>query len=397
MRILIISQYFWPESFKINDIALGLQEKGHEVSILTGIPNYPKGEFYEGYDSKSSNEMWNGIKIYRSKIYPRKQGGISLFINYLSFVVFGWLKVNSIKENFDRILVYEPSPVTVGIPAINAGKKFKAPYYFWVQDLWPESLDSAGGIKNKYILSFFDKVTKLIYKKAEKVLVQSEGFKDYILNQGVPEEKIIFYPNSTELLYVSKLATKEYLDKLPKGFNLMFAGNLGESQGLNVFIDAAEILENKGIKVNWIFLGDGRNRPIMEQAIAEKNLKNFYMLGSFPAEQMPEFFACADALLVSLKKAPIFELTIPSKLQSYMACGKPIIASLDGEGAKVINLAKCGFASSAENAKLLAENIIQLYKLIAEDRNEMGKNALTYFNHNFEREMLLTRLENILK
>ncbi len=397
MKILIVSQYFWPESFKINDIALGLKEKGHQVSVLTGVPNYPKGEFYDGYNSKSGDEVWNGIKIYRAKLYPRKSGGVNLFLNYLSFVIFGWLKVNAIKEKFDRILVYEPSPVTVGIPAMNASKKFTAPYYFWVQDLWPESLDSAGGIKNKYIISFFDKVTKLIYKKAEKVLVQSEGFKDYILEQGVPEDKIIFYPNSTELLYVSKHASEEYLEKLPRGFNLMFAGNLGESQGLNVFIEAAAIIQKKDVNINWIFLGDGRNKPIMEKMIAEKNLNNFFLLGSFPAEEMPDFFACADALLVSLKKAPIFALTIPSKIQSYMACGKPIIASLDGEGAKVVNQSNCGYASSAEDSELLAENILRFYKLSPEDRNIMGNNALSYFNNNFEREMLLSKLENILK
>lgn len=396
MRILIISQYFWPESFKINDIALGLKEKGHNVSVLTGIPNYPKGEFYQGYNSKPMDEIWNGIKIYRSKLWPRKQDGINLFLNYFSFVVFGWLKVNSIKENFDSILVYGPSPVTVGIPAIKASKKFKAPYYFWVQDLWPASLDSAGGVKNKYILSYFDKITKLIYKKSEKILVQSEGFTDYILNQGVPKGKIIFYPNSTESFYTSKLESEEYLKKLPEGFNLIFAGNLGESQGLNVFIEAAEIVKEKGINLNWIFLGDGRNKDLMEKIIEDKNINNFYFLGSFPSEEMPEFFACADALLASLKKAPIFTRTIPSKIQSYMACAKPIIASLDGEGASVIHNSECGFVSPAENADMLAKNVIKFYKLSDSERIKMGNNALKYFNNHFERKMLLNKLEIIL-
>ncbi len=398
MKILIISQYFFPESFKINDIALGLVEKGHDVSVLTGVPNYPQGEFYEGYSFNSKDEIWNGIKIYRSKLLPRKQNGISLFINYISFVIFGWLKVFAIKENFDKILVYEPSPVTVGLPAIKASKKFKAPYYFWVQDLWPQSLDSAGGIKNKYIISFFDKVTRLIYGKAEKVLVQSEGFKDYILQQDVPADKIIFYPNTTENFYKKEQISPRIEDVLPVGFRVMFAGNLGEAQSLDTLIYAADLLKKRSIPVKWVFLGDGRNRVQIEKLISEKGLENeILLLGSFPATEMPHYFASADALVVSLKKDKIFALTIPSKLQSYLACEKPIIASLDGEGAKIVETAKCGFASPAENIEALAENIEKLYNLSAEEREAMGKRASDYFKQNFERDKLLDDLVDLMK
>ncbi len=215
MKILVISQYFYPENFKINDLVLGLKERGHEIAVLTGIPNYPTGIFFDGYDKNSGDEVWNGIKIYRSKLIPRGRGGVKLFLNYLSFAFSASKKVDEIKEKFDKILVYEPSPITVGIPAMKAAKKFNIPYFFWVQDLWPESLTAAGGIKNPIILNFFDRLTRRIYNNAKKVLVQSEGFKDYILKQDIPAEKLIFYPNSTEDYYHKKSPSAEIEKLLP--------------------------------------------------------------------------------------------------------------------------------------------------------------------------------------
>lgn len=398
MKILIISQYFHPENFKINDIALGLKERGHDVSVLTGIPNYPTGIFFDGYDKKSGDETWKGIKIYRSRLTPRGNGGAKLFLNYLSFAVMASKKIDQINESFDKILVYEPSPITVGIPAMKASKKFKVPYYFWVQDLWPESLTAAGGIKNPLILSFFDKLTRKIYNKAEKVLVQSEGFKKYILKQGIPSEKLEFYPNSTEAYYKKKSPSEKYEKILPAGFRIIFAGNLGEAQSLGTLLDAAEIVKKHGVDVKWIFLGNGRYRETLEKTVLEKNLGDcVFLLGAFPGTEMPAFFASADALIASLKKDNIFALTIPSKIQSYMACGKPILASLDGEGAKIVESANCGFSSPAENAEALAENVIKLTQLSVEEHKKMGDNAVHYFNRNFEREMLLDKLIAILK
>lgn len=398
MRILIITQYFWPESFKINDLALGLKERGHDISVLTAIPNYPKGVFYSNYSFwKNNDEVWNGIKIYRSKISPRGNGGIRLMLNYISFVFFCSLKVFFIKEKFDSIFVYEPSPITVGLPAIVASRRMKIPYYFWVQDLWPESLSAAGGIKNKYVLVFFDKITRVIYRNSKKILVQSKGFATYIKKQGDFSEKLIYYPNSAEKLYRTLKPIPEYQSKLPEGFKLIFAGNLGEAQGIYTLVNAAKIVKEKGIDVNWVFLGDGRQREYYMNEVKRIGLEsNFYFLGAFPAETMPYFFSCADALIVSLKKDKIFSLTIPSKLQSYLACGKPILASLDGEGANVVIESKSGFVSPSENAELFAENVIKMWNLSSENRNEMSENALHYFKNEFEREMLIDNLIAIL-
>lgn len=398
MKILIISQYFWPENFKINDLVLGLKEKGHEVSVLTGIPNYPKGEFYKNYSFwKSNDEFWNDVKIYRSKNFSRGNGSVRLVLNYFSFTFFCSIKVLFIKEKFDKIFVYELSPVTIGFPAIIASKKMKIPFYFFVQDLWPESLSAAGGINNKLVLRFFNWMTKFIYAKAKKILVQSRGFIEYINKQGDFSDKIIYYPNTAESFFKPLTPEEEYIKKLPKGFKLLFAGNLGVAQGIGTLIKAAKIVKENGIDLNCVFLGDGRQKETYISEVKANELeKNVHFLGSFQVETMPHFFACVDGLIVSLKKETIFALTIPGKTQAYLACGKPIIASLDGEGARIVDEAHCGFTSPAEDAEILAKNVLAFYQLSEEERLQMGKNSQKYFKDHFEREMLIDKLIEIL-
>ena len=399
MRILILTQYFWPENFRINDIAISLKEKGHEVSVFTGKPNYPKGEFSAGYTFINRRiEFWNGIKIYRSPIIPRGKGkGIQLLINYISFAIFASIRLLFIKDKFDKIFVYEPSPITIGIPGIVAKYKFKAPMYFWVQDLWPESITAAGGIKNKSVLAVLDWLTRYIYNHSKKVLIQSKAFTQYIINQNIDETKLIYYPNSTENYYKEMRADEELLKTLPKGYKLMFAGNIGEAQSFDTLLSAAAILKKELIDVKWLILGDGRMKEYVHLKIKEFDLSdNFYLLGAFPSSEMPKYFSCADALIVSLKKDPIFALTIPSKIQSYLACGKPIITSLDGEGSRIIQEANAGFTSPSEDPVALAQIIIKFFTLTCNDQKELGKNARIYFNNEFERDFLINKLESIL-
>jgi glycosyltransferase involved in cell wall biosynthesis len=398
MRILVVTQYFWPESFRINDVCIGLIERGHEVTVLTGKPNYPTGKFYPGYTFfNKRTEVWNGIKIYRSGLIPRGDGGgVKLLLNYISFAILAVFKVMFINEKFDKIFVNQLSPVTVGIPAIFAKYKFKVPIYFWVQDLWPQSLAIAGGVKNKHVLSFFDKLTKYIYKHCKVILVQSNAFKTYLNQQGVDLNKVIYYPNSTENFYKKVQPVDNFMSKLPKGFNLMFAGNLGEAQNFDTLLAAAKKLEDKDIQINWCILGDGRMKKHIQSKIKEYKLtKSFLLLGSYPTTDMPNFFACADALLVSLKKADIFAMTIPSKIQSYLACGKPIIGVLDGEGARVILESKSGYVTEAENTAGLVEIIEKMVDNSQEERAAMGNNARKYYEQEFEREKLLDKLEII--
>ena len=399
MNILIISQYFWPENFKINDVAKGLIARGHTVSVLTGLPNYPKGKFFDGYSfPKNKKENYEGITIYRSPVIPRGNGSsVSLFLNYLSLAFLASIRVLFIKNKFERIFVYEASPVTIGIPAIIAKYRFNAPIYFWVQDLWPESITAAGGVKNKYVINLVDNLTRFIYWQSKKILVQSRAFIPYILNQKVNKNKIIYLPNSTEKFYKKVDPNNKYKKIMPKdGPILMFAGNIGEAQGFNTIIKSASYLNDSGVKVNWVILGDGRQRELIEVKITDLGLqKNFFFLGSYPSEEMPYFFVHADAMLVTLKKNLIFSMTIPNKIQSYMACSKPIIANLDGEGGRVVLEAECGLVSPSEDFMSFSKSIITFLKLSSDKMEVMGKNARLYFETEFEREKQLDNIINI--
>ena len=397
MKILVISQYFYPENFRINDLVFSLKKRGHEIEVLTGKPNYPKGDYFKGYSWEGpKDEEIQGIKVYRSNLILRKKGGgLRLFLNYFSFVFFGLFKILKLKADFERVFIYAPSPITVGILGIIAAKKFKCKSYLWVHDLWPESVRIAGGIKNSIILGLVNKMTKLIYKFTDLLLVQSPEFKNYILNQGVAESKIIYYPYYAEDFYKVVEKDKSYLSQFPKGFNLLFAGNIGVAQSFDTVVNAFEKLKEHDI--NLVVLGDGRDKSRIQEEIQEKGLTNkFHFLGSFPPEQMPYYFTCADGLLITLKKADIFSYTIPGKLQSYLACGKPIIGALDGIGNKIISESNSGFASEAENYELLANNILKLYELSKAEKGKLSNNALTYFDKNFNKQYLLERLEEIL-
>ncbi len=400
MRILIISQYFYPENFRINDLCSGLQENGHDITVLTGKPNYPNGKFYKGYNFfNKKKETINGIKVYRSSLIPRGSGtGFRLFINYISFVLFGFFKLFFIKGKFDKIFVYAPSPITVGYLGIFASFLYRAKAFLWVHDLWPESVKDAGGINNKIILGLIDIMTRTIYYFYDSILVQSPDFKKYLTDQGVNEKKITYYPYYAESFYDVVIPENDIKQMFPEGLNILFAGNIGVAQSFDTIIEAARILRKKIKVFNFIVLGDGRDKQRVLKKIKEYYLEeNFEFWGSYPPDQMSDFFASADALLVSLKDTKIFSMTIPGKLQSYLACGKPIIASLNGIGAKIIKDAKCGLVSDSEDAEALANSIYELNKLTPEDRSKLGDNARKYYEKEFERKALLKRLIDIFE
>jgi glycosyltransferase involved in cell wall biosynthesis len=267
-----------------------------------------------------------------------------------------------------------------------------------VQDLWPHTLTAAVQIKNKLILSFVDNLTKWIYKNCEKILVQSEGFINYIASQGIPKDKIIFYPNSTEAYFKPVIPSENIKKLIPANkFTIMFAGNIGESQDFETIINTAKKVVAISDRIQFIILGDGRKKKFVEQRVQELGIgDNFLLLGAFPSETMPEFFACADALLVSLRNDRVFDLTIPSKIQSYLACRKPLIGSLNGEGSRVIKEANAGVVAPAGDPDKLTEKILELYNADFARIKEMQDAAGQYFEKNFEREILLDKLINIL-
>jgi len=398
MKILIVSQYFWPEDFRINDLALGLRERGHEVAVYTGKPNYPGGRLFPGYGFFGRRvEDFQGVRVMRVPLVPRGDGGaLRLTLNYFSFALFASLLAPfRCAGSYDLILVYEPSPVTVGLPALVLKRVKRAPVLFWVQDLWPETLSAIGAVRSRWLLGLVDRLVRFIYRRCELILAQSQAFMPYLQAQGVPVSRMRYYPNSAEALYQPVAVGPDAPERalMPPGFRVMFAGNIGAAQDFDTILGAAEKLKGEQ-EVQWVIVGDGRLQPWVEREIERRGLAGTVrLLGRHPVQSMPRFFALADAMLVTLKDDPVFALTVPSKIQSYLACGRPIVAALDGEGARVIAEAGAGVAVKAGDAAALADAVLKLYRMPAPEREAMGSRGRDYFERNFERSILMSRLE----
>ena len=397
MKILVLTQYFWPENFRINDLTAGLVEKGHEVTVLTGIPNYPAGKFFPGYGIfKNLRQSYCGAKILRVPLVPRGKGKkIRLLLNYFSFAFFaGFFGVFFLRGKYDLIFVYEPSPITVGLPAIVLKKIRSEPVFLWVQDLWPESLSATGAVKSPFLLKLVRKLVDFIYHECDLILVQSKAFIPSIRNFGVAMNRIFYFPNSAEAFYRPMEVQEDAQERrqIPRGFIVMFAGNIGVAQDFETIIFAAQKLKEYK-DIYWIIIGDGRMRSWVEKEIEARALHgNFLLIGRHPSEQMPRYFALADALVVTLKNEEIFKLTIPAKIQSYLSCAKPIIASLDGEGARIIEKSGAGFSCQPEDHESLAQLVLKVYHMPDSERRKMGLRGRQYFENNFERDMLLNQL-----
>lgn len=397
MNILIISQYFWPELFRINDLAEGLVDRGHHVNVLTGKPNYPEGKFFKGYNFLNKNsELFGSITVIRSPLIPRGNKKFQLALNYFSFAFFAsFIGIFRCKKP-DVIFVYEPSPITVAIPAIVFKKIKKTPVILWVQDLWPEALVTVGAVHSKYILKWVEKLVRFIYSKCDTILVTSNAYIDSIKKLDVPQKKIHYFPQTAEALYKpmdsNQLIPEEKI--LPSGFRVFFSGNMGIAQNIENILNAAKVLkENKTIQ--WIFIGDGSKRRWLQDEIKNNLLtETVHWIGKHPVESMPRFFYCADVLLVSLKKDPVCSLTIPGKIQSYLACAKPIIAALEGEGRKIIEEAEAGLGVSSNNPDELADAVVKLSQLTKDQRHQIGLNGRRYFDQHFKRDILLGNLES---
>lgn len=401
MKILLVTQYFWPENFRINDLALNFQRQGHQVTVLTGIPNYPTGKFFDDYGLfKNTTEQWCSINIIRAPIVPRgKGGGLRLAVNYFSFAVFACIcAVVRIQKDFDVIFVHEPSPITVGIPAIVMKKMTGAPILFWVLDIWPESVSAAGAVTQPWIIETLRGITRWIYSHCDLVLLQSMGFMSHAKEMSVPNERVRYFPSWAEELYVPIEPTAENKQpNMPDGFCIVFAGNIGAAQDFGTILDAAEILKME-LLIKWVIIGDGRMLSWVREEVCKRGLEQtVHLLGRHSVEKMPEYFAHADALLVSLKKEPIFSSTIPGKIQSYLACGKPVIAMLDGEGARIITEASAGIACPAEDAQTLAQAVVKLSQTDRKALAAMGHNGRKYYEQHFDREVLFPQLEQWMK
>ena len=398
MKILIASQYYWPENFRINDIAKTLLEKGIEVEVLTGKPNYPRGEMFSGYRAWGcQRETHQGININRIPLLDRGSGGMRLALNFLSFIVSGLLFAPWMlrKKKFDVIFIYAPSPILQAIPAIFLGWLKGCPVVLWVQDLWPESLSATGYVKNRFLLRMVETMVRYIYRHTDSILIQSEAFRVPVARLTRDADKIRYYPNAVETTLPSSAPPSPEADALTKdiaqGFSVVFAGNLGTAQSVETIIDAAEKLRAHA-DVRFFLVGSGSRLDWLRLEIARRGLSNVILPGRFPPTAMPAFYAAASALLVSLSDEAIFAYTIPSKLQGYLAAGRPIIASLNGEGARVVAEANAGVGCAAGDAGALAAAVMHLRSLSQPERAVLGDNGRRYAAEHYS----LDRLANDL-
>jgi len=398
MRVLIVSQHFWPENFSINGIAKSLFDKGIEVEVLTGKPNYPQGRIYSGYQAWGcQQEDHDGIHIHRIPIVTRGNGGWRLVLNYVSFILSGLLFAPLVlrKKKFDVIFVYAPSPILQAIPAIFIGWLKACPVVLWVQDLWPESLSATGHVKNRWVLGLVDVIVRYIYRHTDLILVQSRAFESPVreMASGTPIE---YHPNTVDPIFsATAKGTTPAINGLNGGFPVLFAGNIGAAQAVDVIVEAALLLKEY-TDVQIVLLGDGSARDWMLNEVQRLGLTNLHLPGSFPVETMPGFMSKASVLLVSLIDKPIFAATVPNKVQAYLAVGRPIIACLNGEGARIVVEAGAGLASPAGNANALAEAILELYRLSSDELREMGNKGRKYYQAHFDQDYLVDKLIGFL-
>jgi len=401
LRILVVSQYFWPENFRINDLVKEWVQRGHEVTVLTGRPNYPGGAVFTEYLQNPCNfARFDGVQIHRVPMLARARGSFRLALNYLSFVLgaglFGPLKLRSYSP--DVIFVFEPSPATVGLPAVLLARIKRCPVVFWALDLWPETLAAIGVIKHPKILSVLSQMVRFIYNRCTLVLAQSRSFLPSIASHCDDPSKVRYFPSWAEDFFqepVDELVTE--IPAAPGTLSILFAGNVGDAQDFPAILDAAYRLKHR-YDIRWLIVGDGRRSNWVSEQVQARGLEDrVLLLGRFPVERMPAFYAQADALLVSLKKDPTFSMTIPGKLQSYLTAGRPIIGMLDGEGADVIKRAGAGLVCPAGDSAALAQTIQQFAETSIEDRRQMGKQGKAYAKAEFDRNTLMTRLLALLE
>ena len=400
MKILIVTQYFWPENFRINDLTQELVKRGHNVTVLTGIPNYPAGKVFEDYRQEPGHfRDYCGAMVIRVPMLVRGHGGLRLMLNYLSFVIGACLcgPWHLRGRHPDLIFVFEPSPVTVGLPAILIGRIKHAPVVFWALDLWPETLAAVGVVRSPRVLGWIGYLVRFIYARCTLVLGQSRSFLTSIAKYCSDADKIRYFPSWAEEVFTASDPAPAPEVPLGKGsFDVLFAGNIGEAQDMPAVLAAAERLkQDAGIR--WLIVGDGRKSEWLRQEVARRGLQDcVILLGRFPVERMPSFYLQADALLVSLKKDPVFSMTIPGKVQSYLIAGKPLLGMLDGEGAKVITEANAGLVCAAGDSAGLASAVIKMAAMSAAQRHQLSVNGQAFAQKEFGRSLLISRLEAMM-
>lgn len=390
MKILVVCQYYHPEPFRISDICEEMVRRGHSVTVVTGVPNYPEGVTYPGYEKRQNRyQELGGVKVHRCFTIPRKTGIVYRMLNYYSYAFSSARYVKKLPDDFDVVLVYQLSPVMMAQAAITYCRKYRKPLMMYCLDLWPESLIAGGIRRGSAIYRLFHHISGRIYSRMDEILVTSRMFCDYLEEQfGIPQRKIKYLPQYADDVF-DVLPT----ERQKENFHFTFAGNIGELQNVEVLLQAAELLEEE--PVTFHIVGGGTDLERMQRLAREKRLDNVVFYGRRPLEEMPRFYRMSDAMLITLKADPVLSYTLPGKIQSYMAAGKPIIGAINGETAQVVAEARCGFCGEAENPLMLAENVKRFVS--CEDRARLGRNARAYYARYFEKQSFMDMLERELE
>ena len=403
MKILFVCQHYKPEPFRLSDICEDLVRKGHEVSVLAGIPNYPEGKIYTDYRyNKKRREIIESVTIYRTYTIPRKKSVVYRLLNYFSFAISSTIGVLLGKyktkdgSNFDCVFVNQLSPVMMAWAGMAYKNKYRKPMFLYCMDVWPDSLTVGGVKQDGLIFKLFKFISKKVYQASDYIFVTSPSFKNYFVQQfDILEQKITYLPQYAEDLFIpdESKVNKESVD-------LTFAGNIGKAQNLETILKAASLIEkNTDLpkKIHFHFVGDGTELLRMQALAQELGLENVSFYGRRSLQEMPSFYKKSDAMLVSLIGDSIVSRTIPGKVQSYMAAGKPIIGAISGDTKTIVEEAKCGFVSPEQDVEQLAQNICKFSILSTEEQRELGKQARCYYENHFSKEQFMTQLENYLR
>ncbi len=391
MKILVICQHYWPEPFPLTDICEGLAQRGHIVHVVTDVPNYPMGYIYPEYKKgKRRREERNGVKITRTFTVGRRNNILFRMLNYFSYAISSTLHVLRVKEDYDVVFTNQTSPILMVSAAMAYAKKRKKKTVLYCMDLWPASL-AAGGVKESSpIYKVFARISDALYKKADRILITSRQFRTYFNDQfGIGDDRIGYLPQYASSQFDSVSETKGEKETV----DLVFAGNVGAAQSIPTILGAAKILSDRK-ELYWHIVGDGSELEKAKEMAKDFGLTNVIFHGRKPAEEMPAYYAKASAMLVTLTADPLISMTLPAKVQSYMAAGKPVLAAANGEIPHVIEEAACGFCAPAENAESLAKAALDF--LNCTEKEALGKNARAYYRAHFTKEMFLDRLEKEL-
>lgn len=393
MKILVFSQYFYPENFRINALCQELVRRGHAVTVVTGYPQYPLGRLYDGYGFDIPYETsWNGVTIRRVKVHPRGKGLAGMLRNTMDYVVEAEKWVKNCRERFDAVYVFEVSPVTVGLPAAAYKKKFHVPMFFNLQDLWPENVEEVLGIRFAPVTWCINRIVDRIYTASDKILCTSQGFTKNLRSRGVAPQKLVYWPQFCPDVCLEGAQRPEIYPE--DTFNIVFAGNLGDAQGLDLMVEAAKAL--KGSPIRWFLVGDGRARARLEQKVQSCGVtEEVTFVGRVDAWDADRYVHFADCAYLSFQDNRLFNMTLPAKLQTYLACGTPILAAAGGESAQLVGENGIGLVCPPRLEELV-ETARRAAAMTDDQRRAMSQAARAFYEANFTMDRLVTILEQML-